>query len=124
MIFEETDYDRFFWYLPLVSPLHFYITSIAAAMLWLVTRNKAMLLDKILCVYIQLGLIGGYCVSTYRFAYEPFDLIDPTSGVSSLFLYAWFGILNLDIVNRYLTPNHPTSLIIVEKSNSSGGELG
>jgi len=102
MIFEETDYTTFFWYVPWVSPLHFYIVSIAGVMLWLIWRNRATWMDKLACVYVQCGFLGGYYIAIYRLLNEPFDLLDPTSGVSGIFLCCWFGILNWDIIIRYL----------------------
>ena len=102
MIFEETDYEQFYWFVPWVSPLHFYISSVAGAMLWIILRNRQSALDKALSIYTQLGFIGGYCVATYRLFNEPFDITDPTSGVSSLFFYLWLGLLNVDIIIRHM----------------------
>ncbi len=101
MIFEETDYDSFVWYLPWVSPLHFYISSIAGGMLWLIWRNRSSWLDKTICIYVQLGFFGGYWVAAYRLFNEPFELTDPTSGFSGVFLAFWFGLLNWDLAIRY-----------------------
>lgn len=101
MILEETDYETIVWFLPWVSPLHFFITSVAVAMLWVVWRNRSTWLDKAACVYTQIGMFGGYYIAVDRLLNEPFDLTDPTSGVSGIFFFLWFGVLNWDIAIRY-----------------------
>ena len=101
MIFEETDYDTLVWFFPLVSPLHFYITSVAASMLWLVWRNKTQLLDQLLSMYAQFGLLGGYYAGYHRIMNEPWVWTDVTSGVSGLFFFLWFALLNVDVATRY-----------------------
>lgn len=102
MIRDEMDYETGVWYLHLVSPLHFYIASITGAYLWLIRRNRESLIDRTACLYIQIGLLGGYAVGIYRLIYEPFDLLDVTTGVSGVFMITCFGFLNWDILNRFL----------------------
>jgi hypothetical protein len=122
MIFEETDYTQFHWFVPWVSPLHFYITSVTAAMLWLIARNRQSCLDIALCLYIQVGFVGGYGVATYRLVHEPFDLLDPTTGISSLFFYLWLGVLNLDLIMRFPSAwRHFSSLKLSLISHRSKG---
>lgn len=101
MIVEETDYETAVWFLPYVSPLHFYISSVAAAMLWVVWRNRTAVLDRVLCLHGQFGLFAGYYVAYWRLANEPFELTDVTTGFSGVFLGAWFALLNWDIAIRY-----------------------
>lgn len=103
MILEETDYDTLVWFFPLVSPLHFYITSVAASMLWLVWRNKTQLLDQALCLYAQFGLLGGYYAGYHRIMNESFVWTDVTSGVSGVLFFLWFALLNVDVATRYFT---------------------
>lgn len=101
MIVEETDYETRVWFLPWVSPLHFYIASVATAMIWLIWRNRSTLPDCLLCLYAQFGLLAGYYVAYRRLVYEPFEWHDVTTGMSGVFLTLWFGLLNWDIAIRY-----------------------
>lgn len=110
LIIEEMDYETPVWYLHLVGPLHFYITSVTGAYLWLIARNRKSLFDHFLIIYIQLGMLGGYYTAIYRIMYEPFDLLDVTSGVSGVFILLWFGILNTDIVIRFLSGSQIKSI--------------
>lgn len=124
MIVEETDYETLVWYLPWVSPLHFYITSVAAAMLWLIGRNKSTVWDKIACVYVQFGFFGGYYIAISRLINESFDLLDPTSGVSGIFFILWFVILNWDIAIRYFKTPYQRQALIYPKTMERRGEKG
>lgn len=101
MIREEMDYTTEVWFLNLVSPLHFFIASVTGGYIWLIYRNQKIWIDQVLCLYIQIGLIGGYTVGIYRLIYEPFDLLDVTTGVSGLFMIACFGMLNWDVIDRF-----------------------
>ncbi|MEO0572747.1 MAG: hypothetical protein AAF039_13655 [Bacteroidota bacterium] len=103
LIIEEMDYVEPVWFLHLVGPLHFYIESVVISYLWLISRNRDGLLDKVLCVYIQLSLLGGYSVAVYRLLNEPFELTNPTTGFSGVFMMVWYGILNTDIVLRFFS---------------------
>ena len=102
LIIEEMDYVEPVWFLHLVGPLHFYIESVVLSYLWLISRNQRTILDKSLCFYIQLGLFGGYSVAVYRLIHEPLEFTDVTTGFSGIFMLAWYGILNIDIVVRFL----------------------
>lgn len=101
LIIEETDYPETPWFMALVSPLHFYITSAALAYMWLVLRNRAKMLDGALSLYVQLALCGGYYIALDRLIYEPFDLLDVTSGFSGVFFILWFGLINWDVMRRF-----------------------
>lgn len=100
MIVEEMDYETYVWFIPYVSPLHIYIVSVVAAHIYLIWTNIRSGLSKALCVYVQAGLFGGYFVCFHRLVNEPFELTDPTTGMSAYFMFAWFGMINLDIVSR------------------------
>lgn len=104
LIVEEMDYDKLFWYIPYVSSLHFYITSVVIAYLYLLHTNKSTISSRILCFYIQIALIGGYYIGIHRILNEPFNLLDVTSGVSGVFFFIWFGIFNIDITQRFFRP--------------------
>ncbi len=101
LIVEELDYERSVWFAPLVGPLHFYILSVVVAYLVLIFRARRAAFVRVLCAYVQVGLLGGYMAGAYRFFHEPITLGDPTSGISGLVFVAWFGLYNWDIAARY-----------------------
>ena len=101
MIVEEMDYETYVWFIPYVSPLHIYIVSVVTAHLYLIWSNTKSAIVKPLCAYIQVGLLGGYSIGLHRLLHEPFELTDPTTGMSAYFLFAWFGLINLDIFARF-----------------------
>ena len=101
LIVEEMDYESEVWFLHLVSPLHLFIVSVSGVFLWLIRRNSNTILDRILCVYIQLGLLGGYYTAFFRLLHEPFDLSDITSGFGMLILISLFTVLNIDLLIRF-----------------------
>jgi len=102
LIIEETDYETIPWFMAYVSPLHFYIVSVALAHIFLIWTNRVGILTKTLCLYIQVGLFGGYAIAAHRLLNEPFELTDPTTGFSGVFMIGWFGLINLDIAKRFL----------------------
>ena len=102
LIVEELDYTGRVWFEAYVGPLHFYITAVAAAYLWLIARNRRETLDHALGVFVQAGLLAGYAVGVHRLLNEPFSLSDPTTGISGLVFFAWFGVYNLDLYRRLL----------------------
>lgn len=99
-IFQELDYDRVYWFVPYVAPLHFYISSVALAHIYLISENRQARFRGALCAYVQVGLIGGYCAAFYRLTQEPFELTDVTTGMSGIFFLVWFAVLNWDIARR------------------------
>lgn len=114
MIVEETDYETFVWFLPWVSPLHFYITSVVAAMIWVIWRNRSAVLDRLLCLYAQFGLFAGYYVAYYRLTNEPFEWHDVTTGMSGIFFLMWFGLLNWDVAIRYFKTPYEVPAVVPE----------
>lgn len=102
LIVEELDYTGRVWFEAWVGPLHFYITAVAAAYLALIARNRRAPLDYALGAFVQAGLLGGYAVGVHRLLNEPFSLADPTTGISGLVFFAWFGVYNLDLYRRLL----------------------
>jgi hypothetical protein len=101
LIVEEMDYESKVWYLHLVAPLHVFIVSVAGAFLWLIWRNSNTVFDRILCVYIQLGMLGGYSTAIFRLINEPFDFTDITTGLSGVVIIMLFVILNGDLLVRF-----------------------
>jgi hypothetical protein len=104
MIVEEMDYPEPPWFTPLVSPLHFYIASVAGAYLWLLVRARRAPLDWALGIYVQIGLIGGYAVAVWRLRNEPFSLADPTTAVSGIVMGLAFLAYNWDLARRIALP--------------------
>ena len=102
LIIEEMDYETEVWFMHLVGPLHFFIVSVAAAFIWLIWRNRSSILDLMLCIYVQIGLLGGYYIGIYRLASEPFEITNPTTGMSGIFFILWFSILNMDLFTRFI----------------------
>ena len=113
LIVEEMDYETPVWFLHLVGPLHFYITSVALIFLWVVWRNRTKLIDRIACLYVQVGLLAGYYAAFYRLTNEALEFTDPTTGISGILFFIWFGFLNWDIVMRFFAGtqmnNHTTA---------------
>jgi hypothetical protein len=101
LIVEEMDYESKVWYLHLVAPLHVFIVSVAGAFLWLIWRNSNTVFDRILCIYIQLGMLGGYSTAVFRLIHEPFDFTDITTGFSGVAIIILFAILNSDLLVRF-----------------------
>ncbi len=101
MILEEMDYASYFWFIPYVSPLHIYIVSVTAAHLYLIWSNSKSMIAKWLCTYIQIGLFGGYFIGFHRLLNEPFELTNPTTGMSAVFFFTWFGLINIDVFSRF-----------------------
>lgn len=122
LIVEEMDYETPVWYLHLVGPLHFYITSVVLAFLWLLRRNRNELLDRALCIYVQIGMLGGHYVGVYRLMNEPFEFNDVTTGMSGVFFLLWFGILNLDIGVRFFSKT-PKENIVANKNSTEPVEV-
>ncbi|MEM9387907.1 MAG: hypothetical protein AAGA68_22830 [Pseudomonadota bacterium] len=100
MIVQELDYSEWHWYIPWVSPLHFYIASVATAHLCAIWRSDRAAIDNALCGYVQVGLLGGFYIAAHRLLTEPFEVTDVTTGVGATFMLIWFAVLNWDIVLR------------------------
>lgn len=101
MIVEEMDYVTEVWFLHLVSPIHIFIVTVTGSFLLLIWRNSKQTLDRILCFYVQLGLLGGFSVAIYRLIHEPFELSNVTTGLGALILICLFSILNADLLIRF-----------------------
>ena len=106
LIIEEMDYTTSVWFLHLVSPLHFYIASVTIIYLWLLYRNQHKTLDQVFCIYIQIGILGGYYAGIYRILNEPFEIANITTGISGILFLIWFFILNADIVVRFFNKGY------------------
>lgn len=100
LIIEEIDYREPVWLTRLISPLHFYIASVAAAYLWLLARTPHGRVDWVLVAYVQVGLVGGYAVALYRVVFERFSLADPTMALGGLLLGLGFAAYNVDLGAR------------------------
>ena len=101
MIVEELDYQERKWFEWTLAPSHLYIASLAVAYLWLVAKNRSSALDLWSALYLQIGLLAGYAVATYRVFNEA---VEGASGGASLFLF--FAAINYDLVQR-MRRQHP-----------------
>lgn len=109
LILEELDYDGDVWYAAFVGPMHFYILSVVLAYLWLISRPCGPSARLALGIHVQIGLIGGYATGVHRLLHEPFDPLDPTSGVSGAFFLVWFAGFHWDVMGRTLPARPPWS---------------
>ncbi|MEM7540693.1 MAG: hypothetical protein AAF384_03795 [Pseudomonadota bacterium] len=101
LLISELDYTQLHWFVPYVSPLHFYISSVAIAHLYLVAGDPRRSTKLFLCGYIQVALIGGYAIAAHRLMYEPFVLTDVTTGLGAIFMLGWFSLWNWDVVRQF-----------------------
>jgi hypothetical protein len=119
LIVEELDYTTRVWFEALVGPLHFYIVSVVIAYLILIVRNAREGRDRVLGLYVQVGLAGGYLVCVYRVFNEPISLLEPTNGLSGFILAAYFAIYNYDLYTRLIgRPERPVVMPSMKVSPS------
>ena len=102
LIVEELDYPTRVWFEAYVGPLHFYIVSVVIAYLALIVRNTSEALDRLLGVFVQIGLIAGYVVGLFRIFNEGVSLLEPTSGFGGFVLCAYFALYNYDLYQRFI----------------------
>ncbi|HSE98618.1 MAG TPA: hypothetical protein VLD57_10175 [Blastocatellia bacterium] len=95
MIVEELDYQERKWFEPYLSPSHLYISSVAFAYLFLITKSKSSYYDLLCALYIQIGLIAGSVVACYRMLNE--DIEGATGGA---LLLLFFAVCNYDLIRR------------------------
>jgi len=95
MIVEELDYQERKWFEPYLAPSHLYISSVAFAYLFLISKSKSSYYDLLLAFYIQVGLMAGYVVASYRMLNED---VEGAAGGALLILF--FGACNYDLVRR------------------------
>ena len=88
LIVQEMDYTEPVWFAGLVSPLHFYIASVTAAYLWIVTSPGASRAERAGGLYVEIGLFAGCTVGIHRLHTEPFTVSDITSGIGGLVILA------------------------------------
>src|SRR5712691_676726 len=95
MIVEELDYQERKWFEPYLSPGHFYISSVCFAYLAFILKQKLSYYDLILAFYIQVGLLIGFGVASYRVLHE--DIEGATGGV---ILLIFLAACNYDLIRR------------------------
>jgi len=81
LIVEEMDYPQPVWFVGLVSPLHFYIASVAATYMTVVTGPGTSRHVRLQGVYTELGLFAFCTVGIHRLHTQAFSLWDPTMAV-------------------------------------------
>lgn len=118
LILEELDYTEAHWFIHYVSYLHFYIASVAGVFVYLVWANRSNWMNRVLCLYAQIGFLGAYWIGGYRILNEEWDLLDPASGLSGFYLFLVFGVLNVDIALRFCRPvtsaSHESKTLLLE----------
>jgi hypothetical protein len=88
LIVEEMDYAQPVWFAGLVSPLHFYIASVAACYLTVVTGPATSRHARLQGVYAELGLFAFCTVGIHRLHTQSFSLLDPTMAVGGALILA------------------------------------
>ena len=68
----------------------------------LLVRNTRTKYDRVLGLFVQVGLVAGYAVGVFRIFNEPISLADPTTGLSGVVLCAYFALYNYDLYRRFL----------------------
>ena len=95
LIVEELDYQERKWFESYLTPGHLYISSAAFAYLALILKPKWSYFNMVLAVYLQVALIAGYGVATYRVLNE--DIEGALGGVVMLL---FFAVCNYDLFRR------------------------
>jgi hypothetical protein len=88
LIVEEMDYPEPVWFAGLVSPLHFYIASVAAVYLTVITGSGRSRHVRLQGLYAELGLFAFCTVGIHRLHTESFSLWDPTMAVGGAIILA------------------------------------
>lgn len=88
LIVEEMDYPQPVWFEGLVSPLHFYIASVAICYMTVITGPGNARHARLQCVYAELGLFAFCTVGIHRLHTQSFSLWDPTMAVGGALILA------------------------------------
>ncbi len=86
LIVQEMDYPQPVWFAGLVSPLHFYIASVAATYMWMVTGPSVSRGRRAQGLYTELGLFAFCTVAIHRLHTEPFSIWEPTMALGGLII--------------------------------------
>jgi hypothetical protein len=95
MIVEELDYQERKWFEAYLTPAHLFISSACFVYLALIIRSKHTYFDLLLAIYVQIALIAGYGVATYRVLNE-----DIEGAIGGVILLLFFAVCNYDIFKR------------------------
>lgn len=95
MIVEELDYQERKWFEPYLTPTHLFISSACIAYLAFIIKSKPTYFNLVLAVYVQIALIAGYGVATYRALNE-----DIEGAIGGVILLVFFAVCNYDIFRR------------------------
>jgi len=98
MIVEELDYQERKWFEAYLTPAHLYISSVCVAYLAFIIKSRLRHYDLLLAFYIQVGLIAGYAVASYRVLNE-----DIEGAIGGVILLLFFAACNYDLVRRIRT---------------------
>ena len=81
--------------------LYIFIGTVIFSYLISIWRRESQLIDLLMCIYVQSGLIYAYIKGGLFLLIEPFELPDVTHHIVWLSLLIWFGIINSDILDRW-----------------------
>ncbi|HKZ79896.1 MAG TPA: hypothetical protein VJ124_16605 [Pyrinomonadaceae bacterium] len=95
LIVEELDYQERKWFEAYLTPGHLYISSAAFAYLAFIVKSKPTYFNLLLALYVQVALIAGYGVASYRVLNE--DIEGALGGVVMLL---FFAVCNYDLFKR------------------------
>lgn len=95
LIVEELDYQERKWFEGYLTPGHLYISSAAWAYLAFIVKSKPTYVNLLLAIYIQIALIAGYGVATYRVLHE-----DVEGAAGGVILLLFIGLCNYDLIKR------------------------
>jgi len=88
LIVEEMDYPQPVWFEGLVTPLHFYIASVAICYMTVITGPGNARHARLQGVYAELGLFAFCTVGIHRLHTQSFSLWDPTMAVGGAVILA------------------------------------
>lgn len=107
LIVQEMDYPEPVWFAGLVSPLHFYIVSVAGTYMFLVTGPQAPPWRLWQIVYTEIGLFAFCTVAIHRLHTEPFSIWEPTMALGGLIILAACVACMADVWQRSARARQP-----------------
>ncbi|CAN5772397.1 hypothetical protein BH18ACI4_BH18ACI4_00300 [soil metagenome] len=98
MIVEELDYQERKWFEAYLTPVHLYISSVCVAYLAFIIKSKLRYYDLLLALYVQIALLAGYAVASYRVLNEGIE-----GAIGGVILLLFFAACNYDLFRRVRT---------------------
>lgn len=97
-IVEELDYQERKWFEAYLTPAHLYISSACVAYLAFIIKSNLRNHDLFLAFYVQIALLLGYAVASYRVLNEDFE-----GAIGGVILLLFFAAANYDLFRRVRT---------------------